>query len=131
MPAAADFKKLKAQILAGGYDGSLVEIVQAIQERFQNSTHRQLWRIRFDGDEWTEETVTIGEIADVERAVGRNWHSVDPASSAQHLVAVIAAHVAHRDDIKMSEALKQAGKVPMGELTEVLSHYEKADAPKE
>lgn len=123
--------KLTAEILAGRYDGSLVDLVDAVRERFAASDVRKFWRIRFDGDEWTEETVTLGEIAAVERMLGLTWHQIDPAAAGTHLQALIAAHLAERDDdVKFADALVLAKKMPMGDLLDVLSHYEKPEAPK-
>lgn len=122
--------KLRAEILAGAFDGSLIEIVDAIRERFDRSESRKMWRIRFDGDEWTEETITLGEVAMAERALGLTWLQIDPAAAGSHLQALIAAHIAERDGAKYGDALNVAKAMPMGDLLDVLSHYEKAEAPK-
>lgn len=122
---------LSAEIIEGRYDGHMVDIVQAVQARFMKSSSRKLWRIRFGGDEWTEESITLGEVTMVERALNVPWTELDPAAEGKHLEAPIAAHIAKRDGVKFSEALTEAESMTMGELLEVLTHYEKAPAPKD
>lgn len=123
--------KVNAEILAGRYDGHLVELVEAVQQRFNSSDARKFWRITFDDLEWTEETVTLGEVATVERVLGVTWHDIDPAASAGHLQALIAAHLAEGDaELKFGDAMAKAKTMPMGDLLDVLSHYEKTTAPK-
>lgn len=122
---------LLKQIVGGKYDGHLVEIVTAIQGRYSASNSRKLWKINFDGDEWTEETVTLGEVTMAERALELSWLEIDPAEVGAHLATLIAAHIAKRDDVNFSDGLAKAEAMPMGDLLSVLSHYEKTDAPKD
>lgn len=118
-------------IKAGEYDGQLVELVEAVRARFQNGTTAQRWKIVYDGDEFTEDDLTLAEAAAVEKICGTSWGLLNPVSSAHECQAIIAACLHNRRDMKLPEAMKQAGTLSAADAVNAISAYEVDVAPKD
>ena len=141
----SDLDAVLAAIAAGDYDGELSEIADAIAGRIRQGVVDGFWRIRLDGDEWTQETVTLGELAFAERVckvtyideMGRtrirpaSMDEINPVVHAEHLSAVLTAHFHKVDDLPLSDAVKKAEGYSRKVLKDAVDGYEVAAAPKD
>ena len=127
----ADIGTVVEDVKAGEYDGQLVTLIEAVRARFQNGTTASRWKIVYDGDEYTEDDLTLAEAAAVEKITGTSWGMLNPVSSAHECQAIIAACLHHRRDMKLPDAMKQAGKLTAAEAVESITAYEVDTAPKD
>lgn len=141
----SDLDAVIAAIAAGDYDGKLSEIADAIADRIRPGVVDVFWRIRLDGDEWTQETVTLGELAFAERVCKVNYidemgrtrirpasmDEINPVVHAEHLAAVLTAHFHKADGLDLADAVKKAEGYPRSQLREAVDGYEVAAAPKD
>lgn len=128
-------------IKAGTFDGQLDNIVGAVIERARSGAVSFYWRLRVDGDEWTQETVTLGElkfaesVAKVTDLSGRirraQMAELDPRTYADHLTALIVAHLHKANDLPLPDAIKKAEALTAAEIAEAVSEYEVVRAPKD
>lgn len=135
-----DVSDVVAAIADGQLDGNLDDVVLAIVDRARTGATSFYWRIRADGDEWTQETVTLGElkfaephckVSDPKVGVRRaQIHEIDPRASAEHLVALLTAHFLKVDGLPLSDAIKKAENYPASALAEMVGEYEVPAAPK-
>lgn len=118
-------------VKAGEYDGQLVTLIEAVRDRFQHGTTAQRWKIVYEGDEFTEDDLTLAEAAAVEKITGTSWGMLNPVSSAHECQAIIAACLHYRQDMKLPEAMRQAGKLSASDAVNAISAYEVDAAPKD
>lgn len=117
-------KKLIADIALGRYDDDLLDIVDAIKPRFTDGALQVRWKLTHDDCEFTEDSVTIGEIKAVERFTGLSWFEINPRSSAEQMVALLAAHNAKVHGMTPDEALSKAEELPLADVAKMLSEYQ-------
>lgn len=121
---AAAITKLQAEILAGRYDGHLVDVTEAIAARLRSGATSMLWRITLpDGETWDAETVTIGEIRYAESVTGKSYLELNPGKSMIEFVALVAGHYKSqgmdtKDAVAKADALTQRDAVAAVELYE-------------
>lgn len=141
----SDLDAVLAAIAAGDYDGDLDAIALAMVERARSGAVEFFWRIRLDGDEWTQETVTLGELAFAERVCkvtyqdehGRTrtrpalMDEINPRAYAEHLAALLTAHFHKADDLPLADAIKKAESYPRKVLKDAVDEYEVVAAPKD
>lgn len=127
----SDVSQVVAEILAGRFDGELLTLVEAVQVRFKSGPGQTRWRIRFDDLEVTEETITVGEIRRLEKALGVGWMDIDPQGSAEHFSVLLAVLLATRCDMSATDAQAKVDAIPMGDLLSHLDSYELTPAPKD
>ncbi|MFW6091951.1 MAG: hypothetical protein ACODAF_08705 [Actinomycetota bacterium] len=121
-----------AEILAGRCDGHLGDIMDALQARITSGDGPKMyWRIRVGGDEWTEQSVTIGEVSLVERWCRVSWLHHNPVERADQLVAYITAHFHKAGGLDLDEAKRKAEAIPAFELAEAIGTYEADATPKD
>jgi hypothetical protein len=118
-------------IQAGDYDGQLGDLIAAILARAAISEISFPWKITLDGDEWTQETVTLSELAYAERVTGTRYIDLDPVRSADHLVALVVAHLKVVRGLRVDEAIKHAEQLTVADLADLVSVYEVNRAPKD
>jgi hypothetical protein len=128
-------------IEAGDLDGHLDDIVLAIVERARTGVTAFYWRITIDGDEWTQETVTLGELKFAEQHAkvtdqnGRTRRAtmaeIDPRGSAEHLVALLTARFFKADGLPLPDAVKKAENYPASVLADAVGEYEVVRPPKD
>lgn len=132
-------------IEAGGFDGHLDRIASACVDRVRSGAVEMAWRLRFDGDEWDAETVTVGELKFAEAHCtvsgvderGRPWrrratfHELDPRGNAEHLVALLTAHLHKTRGLPVTEAVDRAEALTARDLADVVSEYEIVRPPKD
>lgn len=126
---------------AGDLDGHLDDIVRAMVDRVRSGAVDMRWRIRFDGDEWTEDTVTLGELGFAEQHAtvpgpgGRRRQAtrveIDPRVTAEHALALIVAHMHKAQGVPLSEAVKRAEQITAADLESIVDEYEVVRAPKD
>lgn len=133
------------RIIAGEFDGHLDDIVLAILERARSGAVAFKWRLRLDGDEWTQDSATLGEMKFAEQhawvhkvdAAGRTvshratYPEIDPRGNAEHLVALIVAHLHRAQGLPLADALKRAEAIPLSQMDDLVSEYEVVAAPKD
>jgi hypothetical protein len=137
----ADPQPTVARIVAGDFDGHLDDLVMAILERARTGAVAFKWRLRLDGDEWSQDTVTLGEMRFAEQYChvtddnGRRrpafYVELDPRTSADHAVGLIVAHLHKAQDLPLSAALKRAEAITAAELADVIGEYEVNPIPKD
>lgn len=132
-------------IKAGDYDGHLDDIALAMVERARSGAVEFFWRIRLDGDEWTQESVTLGELSFAERVckvtyqdeLGRTrvrpalMDEINPRAYAEHLAALLTAHFHKADGLPLADAVKKAENYPRSVLRDAVDEYEVVHAPKD
>lgn len=134
-----------AAIADGDLDGSLDQLVAAVVARVQDGRVRFPWRIRFDGDEWTEQSVTAGEMKFAEGVCyvdgvddrGRPFrrratrHEINPRGTAEHAIALLVAHLHKVKGLSLKDAVARAEAVTADELDEMVDEYEVVRPPKD
>ncbi len=122
-------------IAAGNHDGHLGVLFDAIFARAEKTEIGFGWKLRVDGDEWSQETVTLAELAFAERTLstgGRKttYLELDPLKSMEHCVALIVAHLHIACAMRLPEAFKRANGFTVTDLKDLVSAYE-VKVPKE
>lgn len=133
----ADPQAVVDAIGAGDYDSDLGLLFEAMFVRAAETGTGFGWRIRLaDDDEFTQETVTLQELAFAERAVSTSGDKVsylelDPLRSMDHLVALVVAHYHHVRGLKIPVAFAEARKLTVTDLKDIVSVYEVKGSPKD
>lgn len=142
MAEVTDSEAVVESVKAGDHDGHLVAIIEAVRLRFTFGGTQQKWKLTYtcDGDtfEVLEDDLNLGEARIVERLVGTDWGTLNPASSGSECLAIIAAclHARHGKTLKFTrdgpagEAWDLASQVTATEAAEAISAYEVERAPK-
>lgn len=114
-PQTAPVDKVKADILAGRYDGNLDGIVMAIHERALSGATQIRWSFEFEGETVREDDLTLGVTAMVERITKQDWSGFDPRLSAENCRVLLSVWLHKRDGIPLKDAEAKV---------EALNHYE-------
>jgi hypothetical protein len=88
------------------------------------------WKITVGDDQWDRESVTIAELAEAERHTGVSYLNLNPIQYADHLVALIVAHLHRVNGMKIEAAIAQAEKYKSADLESIVSIREVKAAPK-
>lgn len=124
----------------GTLDGHLETVVSAMVDRVRAGAIEIMWRIRYDGDEWTQQSVTLGELKFAEQhchvieAGGRRPASrieINPRVTAEHALALIVAHLHKAQGVALSDAVKRAESITATELDAMVDEYEVVRPPKD
>lgn len=79
------------------------------------------WTITWAGITWTEDDLTVGHVADIIRASGRDeWESMNPAQSPTRLIYILAAFIAGSTDADVTVVLKELVAVKFATVLETL-----------
>ncbi len=133
-----DVDDITAAIAAGDLDGQLEPIVAAAVARVREGAVEMRWRIRFDGDEWTEDSVTLGELKFAEQHCHVDAYNdrglpyrrratrveIDPRVHAEHALALIIARLTKVDRVGLAEATKRAEAITAADLAGIVGEYE-------
>jgi len=123
--------KLVAEILAGRHDEDLERLINTIGKRIETAESLALrWRIRFNGDEWTEESVPLAELQIVQRVTDTPWLRLRPLLNVEHLGAFIYAHLA-RNGTSADDARARVDALTQRELVDAIDEYVLTSAPKD
>jgi hypothetical protein len=135
-----ELEEITTAIAAGEFDGRLDQIVGAAVERVRAGAVSMPWRIRLDGDEWTQESVTVGELAFAEQLCwvdgpGGRRHptraEIDPRIRSDHTLALIVAHLHKAQGVSLRDATKRAEAITAVELDGIVGEYEVVRPPKD
>jgi hypothetical protein len=133
-----DLDDITTAIAAGEFDGRLDQLVAAAVERVQVGAVSMPWRLRFDGDEWTQESVTVGELAFAEQHCwvdtpqGRRHATraeIDPRIRTDHLLALVVAHLHKAQSVPLRDATKRAEAITAADLDGIVDEYEVVRPP--
>lgn len=112
------------EAIAGGeLDADLLDIVEAVRLRLIAAKVETKWVLAWDGHEWPQESVTMGEARMIERLTKQSWAQVDPLGSAEHLAAFLVTLIHHRLDVPVSDAEKQVNAASAEEMAAALGRY--------
>lgn len=128
-------------IHAGTLDGHLETIVAAMVDRVHAGAIEIMWRIRYDGDEWTQQTVTLGELKFAEQHChvadpdGRRRQAtrleLNPRVTAEHALGLIVAHLHKAQGVPLADAVKRAEAITATELNAMVDEFEVVRPPKD
>ena len=118
-------------IKSGLYDGQLVDILEAVRERFAHGTTEQKWKIDYDGETFTQDSLDLAEAATVEELTGQSWAFLNPVNSARECQAIITACLQQRHNMRRADAKAKAGKLKVEEAVAAVGSYEVKRAPKD
>lgn len=118
-------------IKSGDYDGHLVDLIEAIRARFQFGTTEQKWKVDYDGDTITQDSLTLAEASTVEKLSGQSWAYLNPVNSARECQAIISAFLIHRRNMREVDAKRESGKLTVEAAVESVGSYEVERAPKD
>lgn len=126
-----DVKAVVRAILAGKFDGSILELNQAILARVRNSSVQTRWVITVDGMTIDEDEMTVGEMKVAEKLAGMDWRFLNPVRSADQFAAVVAAALHCRTDMALDEAVAKVDAMTTVAVNGAISEREVADGPKD
>lgn len=118
-------------VKAGEYDGHLVDLIEAIRDRFQFGTTEQKWKITFEDEEITQDSLTLAEAASVEKMSGQSWAYLNPVNSARECLAIVTATLVHRHHMREVDAKAKVGKWTVEDAVAAVGSYEVERAPKD
>lgn len=119
-----DTEKVADEIVAGDHDGKLGVLLDALRRRALEGPSFA-WRIRFDGWEITQETITLGVMSDAERLAGVSFFQMNPRTSASHLAAVLTAQVRKQNATTLDKAAELVDTlVTQVDLPGIVDEYE-------
>lgn len=119
----AQITKLQQEIMLGRFDGHLVDITDSIAERLRSGEPRLLWRITLDGESWSAETVTVGELRYVETVTGQSYLSINPGVSMGVFTALVTAHY-KTQGLDQNAALAKADAITQAQAIDAIEMYE-------
>lgn len=117
-------------VKAGDFDGNLVEIIEAVRVRFQFGSTEQKWKVTYDGEDITQDSLTLAEASFVEKQAGTSWAYINPTNSAGECQAIIAMHLHFRHGKPRKEAVEEAGRMNLEAAVDAVGSYEVERAPK-
>jgi hypothetical protein len=136
-----DLEEITEAIAAGEFDGQLDAICAAAVDRVRAGLVAFPWKISLDGDEWTQESVTLGELAFAEQLcwvddpdLGRRHpirSEIDPRLRSDHTLALIVAHLHKAQGVSLQDATKRASAITGPEVDEMVGEYEVVRPPKD
>lgn len=129
-----DLAVLDLAIKTGEWDEHLIDLHNAIVQRFTYSDTAKRWRVEWeapDGTEVavTEDDLTIDEAAVLERRLGMSWGVLNPLTSAQQCREIIRLGLTERSKHSEEHADKQLAELKMIEAVECISEYQVQPAP--
>lgn len=124
-PRKLDVTKMAAEIMAGRHDGDLQAITDAIRHRVKDGATSFRWKITLGDDEWTEETLTLGEVGWVERITGKTWLDVGrPGETGAVTAAYVVAHYISVGGMEYDAAREKVAGLNAGDVALAVSEYE-------
>lgn len=121
-------KKVTAAILAGAFDGHLVDMMEAIRRRFTDRPGAVRWRLSvcLDGVDVdvTEDDLTMAEAELIEDETGLSWAQIDPQRSAKACKALLTVVLQTRSGKSSAEARKLVGAATTSQVVDGIDVYE-------
>ena len=116
-------------IKAGNFDGDLTDILKAVNFRMSTGQVATRWKIDLDDLEVTEDDMTVGELEQIEKALGINWSQIQPLRSASTAGAMLRVFLQTRGDKSEEEADELVTAMRLDELLKAVERYEVVDPP--
>lgn len=118
-------------VKTGELDGSLNDLLEAIRMRLIHGTTEIKWKVAFEGEEFTQDDLTLAEAATVEKITRTTWANLNPTVSATECQAIIAACLHHRQGVKIADAMERVGSMSTEDAVAAIGSYEVDRAPKD
>lgn len=126
-----DVAGLVDSLKAGEFDGHLNELLEAIRLRLTLGTTEIKWKVTFEGEDITQDSLTLAEAAFVERTTLTSWANLNPVNSAGECQAIIAMALHMRQGVGRKEAMDRAGALGLEDAVAAVGSYEVDRAPKD
>jgi hypothetical protein len=120
---------LTAQILAGDFDGHLIDISRALQARVSTGEVAVRWRLAIDEIAITEDDLTLDEFFRWERVTARNWRELRPLASASDCRALLGVLAVTRLGKTPEDADTWVAALPARQVLESFAEFEVTEAP--
>jgi hypothetical protein len=130
-----DVDELTKALEAGDFDGQLGAVFEVLFQRAKDTEVEFGWRIKLsETDEWDAQSVTLQELAFAEKLCSTriekvSYLNLNPMEQMDHLLALIIAHHHCIGGLLISEATREAQKLTVVDLADIVSVYE-IKAPK-
>ena len=124
-----EVEDLKAQILNGFFDGHLVEVSKAIQQRVSTGEVAVRWVMRLDDLTVAEDDLTLDEFFLWERTAGKSWQQLRPLASAADCRALLLVLAQERQGLDYDAAKAWVSALPAKRVLESFSEVEVTEAP--
>jgi len=124
-----DLNTWKLRLGAGKYDGHLIEMASHLAQRAITDNRRR-WRIRWRGDEVTEDEYTITAASHAEDYTSMPWGvmnlsmGLDVQMNAKIAAGLLYGMARTRFNLSDKDARKAVGDLPANELLTVLDYFE-------
>lgn len=118
-------------VKGGDFDGQLVALIDAVRTRFQHGSTEQKWKVDYEGETITQDSLTLAEAAFVEKQSGSSWAYINPVNSAGECQAIIAMFLHFRQGKSRRDALDEAGRMNLEAAVAAVGSYEVQRAPKD
>ncbi len=118
-------------IKQGDFDGDLIPLLEAVRMRFQHGTTEQKWKVVYEGEDITQDSLTLAEASFVEKQCATSWAYINPVNSAGECQAIIAMHLHFRQGKLRKEAIEEAGRMNLEDAVAAVGSYEVDKAPKD
>lgn len=120
-PKKDAFQAFLQQLAAGQYDDRVGDLLNVLTDRMKEATIVMAWRIRIGDLNVRDDDLTLHESDLIERSTGQNWAALNPTSSAQDCLAILAVLYHTRLGMDADEAQVEAGKLTLGQITSAIS----------
>lgn len=119
-------------IRAGSFnkDDGVKKILDAIKFQFSTGQIDLKWRLTWDDLVVDEDTLTLGEWEDIEKATKQSWLTMKPASSPRICAAVLSVCYQHRKGMSEDEAREKVRGLNGLKVAEAFTEYLAEDPPK-
>jgi hypothetical protein len=115
------FQAFAQELAAGRHDDRIGDLMKVITDRMQEASVVMAWRITVGGLSVRDDDLTLKESDLIERGTGQNWQSLNPTTSAQDCLAILAVLYHTRLGLDADEAAAEAGKLTLGEITRAIT----------
>lgn len=128
--STVDPEGLVEAVRSGQMDGHLVDVLNAVRDRFNHGSTEQKWKVEYDGELFTQDDLTLAEAGTVEKLTGTTWAQLNPTVSATECQAIIASCLHHRQELTIKDAMAKAGAMTTEAAVAAIGSYEVERAPK-
>lgn len=118
---ADTFQATLQEIAAGRHDDRIGELLNVVTDRMKEATVVMAWRLHIGDLNVRDDELTLAESDLIERGTGQNWAALNPTSSAQDCLAIVAVLYHTRLGMDPEQAKVEAGKLTLGQITDAIS----------
>jgi hypothetical protein len=120
-PKKDSFQSFLQELAAGRHDERIGELLELITERIQKASIVMAWRITVGDISVRDDELTLIEADLIERGTGQTWEALNPTSSAQDCLAILAVLYHTRKGLEPEEAQAEAGKLTLANIAEAIT----------